>query len=259
MIKVTNTNVQQQVHGGKGFILLSRDILNSPYYFSESFTKSAAWIDLLLLASFKGGTFYVRGILVNISRGQLGLSQISLAKRWGWSIKKVTRFLNGLKTTGQIDYQNNNVTTLITIHSYDNAMGMGFQTEGQKHTKSTANDLHYNKVKKEKNIYTSPQFFYQEELKQPHLHPDYEKLVSLILGNNDLHRPLEAILMIPEQLSSSQFNQLVDKHKKGGTRPLSEILILIENDSKYTKGKQSLFVVLNNWLSNDFKNEKKCT
>ncbi|MEI7663736.1 MAG: hypothetical protein WCK34_16135 [Bacteroidota bacterium] len=256
MNKDTYNIPQKQDRTGIGFIKLSREVMSNPYYFSESFSKSSALIDLFLLASFKVSSFSVRGIMVHVAPGQLAWSQKHLAQRWQWSVRKVKRFLDGLVVTGQIAYQNSNVTTLITVHSFQESMGMGSQMDPQKHSRSTPNDLHYKKVKKEKNIYVSSEAFYQDQLKQQDIHPDYKKFVSMILGENDLQRPLEGVLGIPEQLTPSQFKQLIAKHKKGGARPLSQILLQLENDPKYTRGKQSLFTVLNNWLSNNFKNEK---
>jgi hypothetical protein len=253
MNKDTNIIPNQQVLKHKGYIPLSREILNSPHYLSEKFTKSAAWIDLLLLASFQSSTFCVRGISVQVGRGQLAWSQKSLAARWQWSKRKITRFLAGLKSAGQMDFQNSNVTTLITIHSFDNPQGMGMQTVPQKNTRSTPNGTHYKNVKKEKNIYGSPLDFYKHQLTLPDIHPEYEKFVAVLQGDNELHRPLERVMAIPEQLSADQFKRLVEKHRN--KTPLAEILLLMENTPKYTQGKQSLFLVLNYWLSNNFKNK----
>lgn len=102
-----------------GYILLHRAILDNPMWLSETFDRARAWIDLLLLANYKDGYFRVRGVRVNIKRGQVGYSTKSLADRWRWSRGKVNRHLNELEKDKQIVLQKNNVTTLITIVNYD--------------------------------------------------------------------------------------------------------------------------------------------
>lgn len=94
-------------------------------YFSEPFTRIGAWIDMLLIANHKEGYFFVRGNKVTVSRGQIGMSQESFAKRWKWSRGKVSRFILSLETDGQIVQQKNNVTTLISICNYNE-----YQTDG---------------------------------------------------------------------------------------------------------------------------------
>lgn len=102
-----------------GFILLHRKIIDNPYYFSEPFTRSQAWVDLLLIANHKKGIFYKRGIRVEVQRGQIGYDSTTLAKRWQWSRGKVNRFLSELENDKQIVQQKTNITTLISICNYD--------------------------------------------------------------------------------------------------------------------------------------------
>ncbi|MCC8199416.1 MAG: hypothetical protein LIP06_12840 [Tannerellaceae bacterium] len=103
----------------EGWISLHRKIMHHPEYFSEKFTRMAAWIDLLLLANHKTGYIRKRGIKVEIKRGQTAVSRETLSTRWKWSPGKVTRFLEELEADGQITLQKNNVTTCITINNYD--------------------------------------------------------------------------------------------------------------------------------------------
>jgi len=103
----------------EGWIKLHRQLQNNPIWFSEPFTRGQAWIDLLLLANHKDGYFRVRGIRVDVKRGQVGYSIPKLAERWQWSKGKVNRFLNELETDAQIGLQKNNVTCLLTITNYN--------------------------------------------------------------------------------------------------------------------------------------------
>src|ERR1039457_5432408 len=189
MSKSNEKNCQNQIRNGKGFIPLSREIMNLPFYLIKEASSLEAWIDMLLLAQYVARGFMSRGIHKPVNRGQLAYSQKKLASRWGWSIGKVKRYLFTLKVIGLIDYQNDNVTTLITILSYDNVLGMGSQMDTQTNIKRTSNELHNKKEMKEKNINISSIEFYNEQLKLPGIHPDYKKFVSLILGENILDRP----------------------------------------------------------------------
>ncbi len=108
-----------------GWISLHRKIIENPMYFSEPFTRIGAWIDMLLIANHKEGYFFVRGNKVTVSRGQIGMSQDSFAKRWKWSRGKVSRFILALENDGQIVQHKSNVTTIISICNYNQ-----YQTDG---------------------------------------------------------------------------------------------------------------------------------
>lgn len=103
----------------EGWIKLYRKIVDNPYYFSEPFTRSQAWIDLLILANHKDNFYYKRGVKIDVKRGQIGMSLENLAKRFRWSRGKIERFISELESSSQIVRQNNNVTTLLSIVNYD--------------------------------------------------------------------------------------------------------------------------------------------
>ncbi len=103
----------------EGWIKLHRKIAENSYYFSEKFTRSQAWIDLIIIANHKEGRFYIRGIKVIVKRGQIGWGIEKLSERWQWSKGKVVRFLSELENDKQITRQKNNVTTLISLTNYE--------------------------------------------------------------------------------------------------------------------------------------------
>lgn len=103
----------------EGWIKLERSIVDNPLYFSEPFTRSQAWLDLLIIANHKEGMFFKRGIAVTVNRGQVGYDLDTLSKRWKWSRGKSERFLKYLENASQIVRQKTNVTTLISIINYD--------------------------------------------------------------------------------------------------------------------------------------------
>jgi len=137
------------------FFYVNRELLHSDRWLNESFTRGQAWIDLFGLAQFKKGSFRVRGIEINVERGQLAYSQKTLSIRWKWSRGKVKRYLKELENNNDISinvrHQNIDITTLITILKYEQWQGGdtpdstpdGHQTVHQTDT--------YNKDKKVKN------------------------------------------------------------------------------------------------------------
>lgn len=109
-----------------GYIKLWRSVQNDSLWDEKPFDKARAWIDMILLANWKPSHFFVRGIRVDVQRGQMAYSVDHLSDRWGWSRNKVKRFLAYLQTEGQIDRQSNNVTTLISLTNYEK-----YQENGQ--------------------------------------------------------------------------------------------------------------------------------
>jgi hypothetical protein len=80
----------------QGWVKLYRKIQKWELYFSEPFTKTQAWIDMILLANHNLKSFNVRGNIVACEKGQIAHSEEALAVRWKWSRGKVRRFLNWL-------------------------------------------------------------------------------------------------------------------------------------------------------------------
>lgn len=83
-------------NNNQGWIKLHRQIMETPEWLAEPFTRGQAWVDLLLLANHKPGFIRRRGIMVMVERGQVGYSVESLAERWKWSKGKVLRFFQEL-------------------------------------------------------------------------------------------------------------------------------------------------------------------
>jgi hypothetical protein len=104
----------------KGWVRLHRKIEDNELWFLEPFTKAQAWIDLFLNANYKDGSIQIRGNILNIKRGQIGWSELTMVKRWRWSKNKVRRFLKWLETIQQIKQQKDRfLTTIITILNYE--------------------------------------------------------------------------------------------------------------------------------------------
>lgn len=150
-----------------GWIKLHRKIIDNPLYFSEPFTRSMAWIDMLLIANHTDNYFFKRGIRVDIEKGQIGYDLDTLSKRWKWSRGKAERFLNMLEKDGQIVRQKTNVTTLISIVNYKE-----YQTDDKANRK--ANDKpnehkqeYIRNIKNEKELILDKWIEYRNQIKKP--------------------------------------------------------------------------------------------
>jgi len=143
------------------YFFVNRALLHSDRWLSETFTRGQAWVDLFGLAQHTKGFFRVRGIQVDVDRGQLGYSQVTLAKRWRWSRNKVRRYLKELEKNGDITlktkHQNIDITTIITIVKYDLWQSGGTPSETPEgHQKDTKRNTYKNdKNEKKEKKYTS--------------------------------------------------------------------------------------------------------
>ena len=113
------------------WIKLHRALNDNPLWLLEPFTKAQAWVDLCLNANWKDGVFSVRGNIVQVKRGQIGWSELTMMKRWQWSRNKVRHFLSYLERNGNIVQQKTHITSIVTICNYD-----AYQSQGT--TESTA-------------------------------------------------------------------------------------------------------------------------
>lgn len=120
----------------RGWIKWFRSSVDNRLYLAEPFDKWHAWEDLVLTATYQPRSVIVRGVTVELDRGEVLASEEYLARRWQWSRGKVRRFLNYLsqKTVQQIVQRKNNVCTVIAICNYEEYQGDGTAdrfTDGQ--------------------------------------------------------------------------------------------------------------------------------
>lgn len=128
----------------EGWISLHRQISDNALWTCEKFSRGQAWVDLLLLANHKDSYFYHRGNRVDIKRGQVGWSQLSLSKRWKWSRSKVKKFIEDLEKEQQIEQQKASVLQLITIKNYDRYQEKEQQKDNRKTIEEQQNDTDNN-------------------------------------------------------------------------------------------------------------------
>lgn len=131
LMGIINMRLQMNKLDNKGWIKLHRKISDNPLWLSEKFTRGQAWIDLILLANYADSYFWKRGIKTEVKRGQVAISEVGYADRWGWSRNKVRKFLSELEAEHQIKQQKSNVTLIVTIINYDEYQKKEQQTEHQ--------------------------------------------------------------------------------------------------------------------------------
>ena len=127
----------------QGYISLWRTIFDNPLWLEEKFTRAQAWVDMLLLANHKTNFLRLRGIRVEVKRGEIARSKESLADRWQWSRGKVIRFLKELEKhqmiVQQTGQQNSRLLSKISIVNYEK-----YQTVEQQTVQQTDNKRYRN-------------------------------------------------------------------------------------------------------------------
>ena len=110
-----------------GWIKVYRQIEDGDLWLKEPFTRGQAWLDLIIFANHKDGSFWIQGVEIKVKRGQIAWSEVTMAKRWKWSRGKVRRFLKWLKNDGKTVQQSiQQKTTIITLVNYNK-----WQQDGQ--------------------------------------------------------------------------------------------------------------------------------
>lgn len=205
----------------EGWIKLHRQICDNPLWLLEKFTPAQAWVDLVLNANHADGYFTVRGNRVDVKRGQIGWSEVTMSTRWKWSRTRVRNFLKTLEKEQQIEQQKTSITSIITILNYEKYQGEEQQEEQQsgqqKNSRKTAEEQQKNtnkNVKKNKNDKNekkkdiigefSPEFSKTlndfKEMRQRIRKPMTDRAVELLLKNlNNLTTDESEMIEILEQ------------------------------------------------------------
>ncbi len=102
-----------------GFFVVNREFWNDPDFRDGEMTQREAFLWLLSETAWKDRTKRVGSTLVSLKRGQACHSVRFMAKAWGWSKTRVTRYLNVLKNRDTLRIEIGTGYTLITICNYD--------------------------------------------------------------------------------------------------------------------------------------------
>ena len=103
----------------QGWISVHRKIEDDWLWKDKPFSRGQAWVDLLLMANHEDSKILFNGELIEVKRGQRITSIKKLCDRWGWSNKKVKRFLELLQEDDKIGLEiAPRKATTITIVNY---------------------------------------------------------------------------------------------------------------------------------------------
>lgn len=109
------------------FIIVPRSIFEADKFGRETYSKREAFLDLVQMAAYDDTEVFINGYRYVKARGQVVVSKSFLAKKWGWSVDKVRRYMSYLERNGWCeclcDHQCNQPITLISIISYDSYQG----------------------------------------------------------------------------------------------------------------------------------------
>jgi hypothetical protein len=139
----------------KGYIKLNRKFfMNFLWNETRIYSRAEAWIDLIQLARYEASDEIIKGVLIEIQRGELPVSIRFLESRWGWSNTKVSGFLKMLGDLGMITVKSVRGQTVINLVNYgvynDGDDGENStKTPVKRHRNATVNTLN-------SNVYDSP-------------------------------------------------------------------------------------------------------
>lgn len=141
---------------------LYRSVMETDLWQDKPFTRGQAWVDLIMLANHMDKEFLFDSTYISVERGSFITSKRKLSERWGWSITKLTKFLNELEKVEMLAQNSDTKKTTLKILNYEKYQGFetilevaektGKRTakEHRKNTERTPKETN-NKEKNDKN------------------------------------------------------------------------------------------------------------
>jgi len=219
----------------KGWIRLHRKIMADPMWLAEPFTRAQAWVDLLILANHTDGYIRKRGIRIDLKRGDVGWSQLELAKRWRWSRGKVKRFLSELcsgndpKMIQQNEHQNIKITSHYSIINYERYQSDGQQNEHQTDIKRYRNKNDKNDKKKTPDFFSLKNRYPNQNL----IDQVFQAIASTRkygkVSDNILHNQLERWAKCPVEIVEAGIRIYLDKDYAGQGKRENYLLGIINS------------------------------
>lgn len=121
----------------QGWIKLHRGWREALGFNDEPFGRAEAWIDLIELANWKPGKWFMSDHVIVIPRGAFITSEEKLAARWKWSRKKVHSFLKLLQSDSMLAQEKHGKATLLKIVNYEKYQSIPAVQEEEEDTKGT--------------------------------------------------------------------------------------------------------------------------
>lgn len=103
-----------------GYIRLYRGWRDCDAFCDERLSEREAWLWLLENAAYRPAKRRNgKGEIITIERGQIHVSDRSLASAWDWDKKHVRRFLDRLSDCGMVDQSRDQSGTILSILNYE--------------------------------------------------------------------------------------------------------------------------------------------
>lgn len=99
--------------------LMERGWMDHRLLQEKEYDKRSAWCWLIENAAWEDHATAWQGKTIAVKRGQVPISMRKLCDAWGWSLGRVQRFLNVLKTDTMVDIKTDTGFCIITICNYD--------------------------------------------------------------------------------------------------------------------------------------------
>ena len=102
----------------QGWFKIWRQVESNWVWDDKPFARGQAWFDLISRATYKDGgesVFFMNRVFV-LHRGELVTSLRILAKEWGWSTKKVSKFLDDLQKDKMIEKRNSDLLRIYIMN-----------------------------------------------------------------------------------------------------------------------------------------------
>jgi len=236
----------------EGWIKLHRKLSEKGFYKNDS-EKVHLWIHLLIKATHEGREELLGGKPFFCKAGQFTTGRNQLVLETGINRSKIERILDYFeKIEQQIEQQKTSSNRLISIINW-----MEYQQNEQAFEQQVSNDRATSEqqvstlqeCKEIKNYIYSE--FYDSELEKNKNHElikQYTGCVSFLFGNNEIGKQLLPWLKLKDQLTLINFEKLLHKSKEKNKK-LPDLFMSGFNEPKYLKGKQSVYLTLNNWLN----------
>lgn len=121
-----------------GYISLHRDIQKHWLYEENRvFSRYEAWLDILMRVNHAEGKVTHNGTVETVLRGSTIWSMGDMEKHWGWSNKKVKRFLLCLEGDRMLSMKSTTKKTYLTVINYDKYQGSDIDKAPPMHHGST--------------------------------------------------------------------------------------------------------------------------
>ena len=189
-----------------GWVRIYRKINENWLWENETFTKGQAWIDLILQVNHTERKILFGNKICTVGIGETITSLLKLSEKWGWSIHKVSNFLNLLATEGMITQKRDTKKTIINVLNYktyqEKEQDEGNQKETKRKPKEKQKETNKN-VKNEKNDKKTTvfDFIYLTEFEHNKLLKDY----GLEVTDTYLHKLDDYIGVIGEDVAKKKY------------------------------------------------------